>query len=347
MSFSGGVISGRVAGMIARLVNLFWLWTILGTVWAWFVPSHFTWFLGTVGGVKIVSLGLGIIMLGMGITLTLRDFKEVVKMPRCIVLGVVAQFLLMPLIGWGVATLFQLPDEFKLGIILVSCCPGGTASNVVTYLARGNLALSVLMTMCSTLLAVFLTPLLTKTYAIELQEVNALAMVLSMVTIVLVPVVSGVLLNTFFGEKLERVREVAPLVSVLVIVLIVGGVVGKTQGLIQAHAGQLLPAVFLVHVLGFALGYGWARFFKLGERERRTFSIEVGMQNSGLGSQLAVKHFSLVAAAPCAISAFFHCIIGSILASYWRRSSKDRRAAGTRGPASVCRRRSGCRNSGI
>lgn len=309
--------------MITRLVNLFWLWTILGTVIAWLYPPAFTWFLGTFGGVKIVSLGLGVIMIGMGITLTLGDFKEVIKMPKWVGLGVTAQFLIMPFIGWSVATAFQLPDQFKLGIILVSCCPGGTASNVVTYLARGNLALSVLMTMCSTLIAVVLTPLLTKGYASAILEVNASQMVISMVIIVLVPVLLGVLLNTFMEAKLGTVRKMAPLISVIVIVLIVGAIVGKTRDLIAENALQLLPAVFIVHAFGFGLGYAWGWLFKMNEKERRTFSIEVGMQNSGLGAELARTHFTVVASAPCAISAFYHCIIGSFLASIWRKKIKE------------------------
>lgn len=312
-------ILSQSVSMMARFVNLFWLWTILGTVIAWFYPPAFTWFLGAVGGLKIVSLGLGVIMLGMGITLTFADFKEVLKMPKWLVLGVLAQFLIMPCVGWGIATAFQLPDQFKLGIILVSCCPGGTASNVVTYLARGNLALSVIMTMCSTLLAVFLTPFLTQSYAAKILEVDAWAMVLTMVTIVLVPVLAGVALNSAFGNKLQAIKKIAPLVSVIVIVLIVGAIIGKTQDLIAENALQLLPAIFLVHTLGFALGYGWGWLFKMSERERRTFSIEVGMQNSGLGAELARNHFTVMASAPCAISAFYHCIIGSFLASIWRR----------------------------
>ncbi len=304
-----------------RIVNLFWLWTLLGTIWAWFLPDHFLWFLGKVPGtdLKITALGLGVIMLGMGITLTYADFKEVLKMPKWVLLGVTAQFLLMPLVGWSVATLFSLPDQFKLGIILVSCCPGGTASNVVTFLARGNLALSVLMTMCSTLLAVVLTPLLTKSYASAILEVNAMAMVVTMVTIVLLPVILGVILNRYFSEKLGAVKEVAPVISVFVIVMIVGAVVGATRDTILENAGTLLPAVFLVHFCGFALGYVWGVIFQMREKEKRTFSIEVGMQNSGLGSELAKTHFTLVAAAPCAISAFYHCMIGSFLASVWRR----------------------------
>ena len=259
-------------------------------------------------------------------TLTFADFREVLRMPKWVGLGVAAQFLIMPVVGWSVAMLFSLPDQFKLGIILVSCCPGGTASNVVTYLAKGNLALSVMMTMFSTLLAIGLTPFLTKVYASAVFEVKAVPMVVSMVMIVLLPIVAGLVLNSVAGEKLKRVKEVSPLVSVLVIVLIVAAVVGATKESILAHWQTLLPAVFVVHALGFGLGYFWGRLFKMQEKECRTFSIEVGMQNSGLGSQLAKTHFTLLAAAPCAISAFYHCMIGSFLASVWRRrrSLKDR-----------------------
>ncbi|MGD1977873.1 MAG: bile acid:sodium symporter family protein [Akkermansiaceae bacterium] len=307
--------------MTSRLVNLFWLWTLLGTAWAWFLPEHFTWFLGTIPGTELkwIPVGLGVIMLGMGMTLTFADFREVLVMPKWIALGVTAQFLIMPAVGWAIATAFSLPDQFKLGIILVSCCPGGTASNVVTFLARGNLALSVMMTMASTLLSVVLTPLLTKTYASAILEVDALSMVVSMVLIVLVPVVAGLVLNSVAGKRLEIIKRVSPLVSVLVIVLIVAAVVGATKSSIMAHWPTLLPAVFLVHAFGFGLGFLWGRIFKLREKECRTFSIEVGMQNSGLGSHLAKTHFTALAAAPCAISAFYHCMIGSFLASLWRR----------------------------
>ncbi|MDC0282209.1 bile acid:sodium symporter family protein [Akkermansiaceae bacterium] len=147
-------------------------------------------------------------------TLTFADFREVLTTPRWVVLGIIAQFLIMPLIGWGVASIFSLPAQFKLGIILVSCCPGGTASNVVTYLARGNLALSVMMTMCSTLLAIGLTPLLTKTYASAILEVDAWSMVVSMVMIVLLPIIIGLVLNSLAGERLGAIKKGAPLISV-------------------------------------------------------------------------------------------------------------------------------------
>ena len=306
---------------IRKATDLFWLWTVLGTIWAWYVPDHFIWFLGKVPGteLKLTAVGLGIIMMGMGLTLTPRDFAEVTKVPGRVGLGVAAQFLLMPAIGWTVATVFALPAELKLGIILVCCCPGGTASNVVCHLARANVALSVVMTMTSTLLAVGLTPFLTKVYAASILEVDALKMVVTMVMIVLVPVLGGVIINHFFGRRLSTIKEVSPVVSVLVIVLIVGAIVGRTKDSIVEYAGSLLPAVFLVHLLGFSAGYLWAKVFRFEKLERRTVSIEVGMQNSGLGAELAKTHFTTLAATPCAISAFYHCLIGSFLASWWRR----------------------------
>lgn len=308
--------------MIHRIVNLFWLWTILGVVWAWFFPMHFTWFLGNVPGTEItfISSGLGFIMLGMGMTLSFQDFRDCLKMPRWIGLGVAGQFVIMPFLGWAIATVSGLPDAFKLGIILVSCCPGGTASNVVTFLAKGNVALSVIMTACSTLLAVWLTPLLTKAYASALLEINAAEMMLSMLGIVLLPIFGGLLLNRYLGPvALRPVKQFSPVISILLIVLIVSAVVGATKTSIITYWKTLIPAVFAVHALGFGLGYFWARAFRMPEKESRTVSIEVGMQNSGLGSSLAKTHFTMLAAAPCAISAFFHCIIGSLLASYWNK----------------------------
>lgn len=303
------------------------MWTILGTVWAWFYPDHFTWFItGDFPGtdIRLINLGLGVIMLGMGITLSVDDFKAVLQRPWVVGLGVFAQFLIMPLLGWSVATIFNLPPMLKLGVILVSCCPGGTASNVICYLARANVALSVLMTMCSTLAAILFTPLLTKAYASAILDVDAWAMFRSMLTIVLLPVVGGVLINQFFGHKLHAVKKVSPIVSILVIVLIVGGIVGATKSNIIAYFGALLIAIFILHALGFLLGYGIGYITKLAEGDKRTLSIEVGMQNSGLGSALAKQHFTLLAATPCAISAVYHCLIGSLLAAIWRVSETDK-----------------------
>ncbi|MEM7144828.1 MAG: bile acid:sodium symporter family protein [Verrucomicrobiota bacterium] len=305
--------------VIRTATNLFALWTVLGTGWAWFFPAHFTWVVDE----KLVGWGLGVIMLGMGVTLRVEDFLRVLKLPGSIGLGVACQFVIMPLCGFMLAKAFALPAELAAGLILVSCCPGGTASNVIAYLARANVPLSVLMTMTSTMLAVVLTPVLTKVYAGAIVPVDAGAMLWSMVKIVLLPVMGGVAINQVFGKGkgLEAVKAVSPLVSVVVIVLIVGAIVGKSKGAIVEAGAVLLVAVFLLHVLGFSLGYGVVRLLGYPVDFRRTVSIEVGMQNSGLGAALAKKHFSLVAAAPCAISAVYHCVIGSFLAAWWRRKS--------------------------
>ena len=309
--------------------NLFALWTVVGSVWAWFQPSAFTWLVDTkvslpvIGELSLMAIGLGVIMQGMGVTLTLDDFRRVAKMPGSVAVGVGAQFLIMPMAGVSLAFAFDLAPELKVGLILVSCCPGGTASNVIAFLAKANLALSVLMTMCSTLLAILLTPLLTKWLAGEILEIDAVAMFRSMVTIVLLPVICGVALNHFFGKKLAPVKMVSPLISVLVIVLIVGAIIGKNKADIVEAGPKLLVAVGCLHAIGFGVGYGLVKLLRFPEDFCRTVSIEVGMQNSGLGATLARKHISLTAAAPCAISALYHCVIGSFLAAWWRRRVPD------------------------
>jgi len=323
--------------MIQRATSLFAVWTVLGTLWAWMVPSHFAWV--TDGrfqplGQPLVSVMLGVIMLGMGITLSFDDFRRVLKIPRSVAAGVILQFTVMPLAGIGLALAFALEPGLAVGLVLVACCPGGTASNVVTYLARANLALSVTMTMASTLVAIVMTPLLTGWLAGVFIEIDRWSLFREMVAIVLVPVVAGVLLNRYLPSVTRKVATVSPLVSVFVVVLIVAGIIAKSKDLIEAHFGVLLLAVFLLHVIGFALGYLLSRLIRLGEEDRRTISIEVGMQNSGLGASLAstpsfAAQFgstmqAALAPVPSAISSVNHVVIGSILASYWqRRSAKE------------------------
>ena len=299
--------------------NLFPVWTVAGAVAALFWPEIFTWFKG-----DLIVLGLAVIMLGMGITLNFDDFKTVAKSPRPVLMGVGLQFLIMPFLGWGIATLMNLPPEFAVGLILVSCCPGGTASNVVTYLARAHLPLSVLMTMASTFAAILMTPILTKALAGKIVPVDALGLFLSTLKIVLLPVGGGILLNQYAPKLVSRVRIVSPFIAVVAIVLIVASIIGQRADEILKSGGVLLVAVTIMHGLAFSFGYFAAWFFGYEEAIRRTVAIEVGMQNSGLGSALATRHFSPSAATPCAISAVMHCIIGSALAGYWRwRSSRE------------------------
>lgn len=304
--------------LLNLLANLFPLWVLVGCLLALLHPPLFDWF-----GPYIVP-GLGLVMLAMGITLSAADFANVLKMPRPVLLGCVAQFSIMPCLGWTIATTFALPSEFAVGLILVSCCPGGTASNVVTYIARANLALSLLMTMCSTFGAILLTPLLTKWLVGQRLPVDAWGLFLSTVQVVLLPVIAGIVLRYSLPKLVTRVMPLAPLVSVIVIALICANIIGRNAEIVLQQGQQLLLAIALLHAGGFALGYLIARLFGYEELIRRTVAIEVGMQNSGLGAVLAKEHFTNVqtqiclAAVPCAISAVMHSVIGSILAVVWR-----------------------------
>jgi BASS family bile acid:Na+ symporter len=260
------------------------------------------------------------------LTLRLADFAEVARQPKNVAMGVAAQFLIMPLAGWGIAHVFQLEAGLAIGLILVACCPGGTASNVICYMARANVPLSVLLTMCSTVVAIFATPLLTRWLAGAWLPVDAWALFRSMLLVVLSPLVCGVMVNSVLGKMRNpaRVRSwidaMGPLLSVIVIVLIVACIVGLKKDEISRSAGKLFISVFLLHLFGFLLGYVFARLAGCKEALRRTISIEVGMQNSGLGAALATKHFPHLALAPvpAAISAVYHCLIGSLLAAWWR-----------------------------
>jgi BASS family bile acid:Na+ symporter len=318
--------------MLRTITNNFALLTVLGVALAWFFPPAFTWMTDgkiAVAGQPLLSLALGTIMLAMGLTLTFDDYRGLARMPRALLAGVALQFAVMPLSGFAIAIALDLEPGLAVGLILVACCPGGTASNVVTYIARGHVALSVAMTMASTLAAVVLTPLLTGWLAGAYVEIDRLNLLLNMVSIVLVPVVAGTLLNRLFPRAAEKVSAVLPLVAIVLVILIVGGIVGGAKAQIAEHAGVLLLATFLLHAAGFALGYGLARVLGLGEVEARTISIEVGMQNSGLGSGLAktpafAAQFTDVtqaalASVPAAISAVWHVLIGSLLAGWWRR----------------------------
>ena len=298
---------------LTSATHWFPFWTVLGAGLAFLWPWLFTWFSG-----PLIVWGLAGIMLGMGITLNLQDFRDAIRMPRPLLLGVGAQFSIMPLCGWSLAVGLQLPSDFAVGLILVSCCPGGTASNVVTYLARANLALSVLMTIASTFAAVAMTPLLTKLLAGKIVPVDAWGLFRDIVQIVLLPVLAGVALNRWTPKLVGRVQTVAPLIAVAIIVLIVSSIIGQRAEELARNGGRLLLAVFLLHAFAFSLGYLTAWLFGFEDTIRRTTSIEVGMQNSGLGATLAKLHFNASTATSCAVSAVMHCLIGSAMAGYWR-----------------------------
>ena len=297
------------------LANAFPVWVLVACGLALVEPAWFTWFRG-----PAIVAGLAVIMLGMGITLSLADFARVAARPAAVATGFVAQFLIMPLAGWFVAATAGLETPFAVGIMLVAACPGGTASNVVTYIARADVALSVLMTTCSTLGAVVLTPLLVKLLAGRLVDVDAIGLFFSTLQVVVLPVAAGVAINRFAPRVVDRVLPVAPLVSVVMIALVCASIVGQNAAAIRTSGLRLLAAVAAVHALGFGVGYAFARVFGYDRSVSRTISIEVGMQNSGLGVVLAQKHFPAepLTAVPCAISSVVHSVLGSLLAGCWR-----------------------------
>ncbi len=267
----------------------------------------------------LINPGLMVIMFGMGLTLTLPDFALVVRQPLPVFLGVVAQFLIMPLLGLGIAWALQLPPELAAGVILVGCAPGGTASNVVTYLARGNVALSVSMTSVSTLLAPLFTPLLALWLAGRYMAVDAGSMALSIVQIVLIPVLLGLLIRYLLPRAVDRVLPILPWISVAAITFVVVAVVAGSAAAILTAGWLILLAVVLHNGLGLGLGYGAARLFRLPVASRRTMGVEVGMQNSGLAAGLAREYFSPEAALPAAVFSVWHNVSGALVAAYWRR----------------------------
>ena len=216
---------------LTLLTNLFPLWVLLAGILALFYPPLFTWFHG-----PLIVWGLAVIMLGMGVTLGVQDFKSVAKMPKAVAVGFVGQYTIMPFLGWSIAHALKLPEQFAAGLILVACCPGGTASNVVTFLAKGNVALSVLMTMCSTFAAIVMTPLLTKWLAGTFVPVDAVGLLWSTVQVVLLPLIIGIALHHYAPKLVDFMLPVAPLVSVITIALICASIIGQSAGAIRESA---------------------------------------------------------------------------------------------------------------
>ncbi|OUO44160.1 symporter [Megasphaera sp. ASD88] len=306
----------KCCGFLVNNMALFVL--LIGVVGA-VRPQTLTWVGPYVGWL------LGVVMFGMGMTLTFQDFKRVLQRPWEVLLGVVAQFLIMPLAAWFLVWLFALPPELAIGVVLVGTCPGGTASNVISYLAKGDVALSVSMTMATTLLAPVVTPTLTWLLAGSWIEVSFTAMMISIAQMVLLPLLLGLTAHHFFERTVEKILPVMPVVSVVTIVLLVGGVVALgAESLLDV--GLLMAAIVVLHnAFGLVLGYGMARLFRLDSKKARTVSIEVGMQNSGMAASLAVLYFSPAAAIPGAIFSVWHNISGSIVANYFARRDERKR----------------------
>ena len=263
-----------------------------------------------------ITILLGIVMFGMGMTLKLSDFKLVFQRPRDVLIGALAQFTIMPLLAYLLAKGFNLPPELAAGVILVGTCPGGTSSNVMTYLARGDVALSVSMTMTTTVLAPIVTPLLTWQLAGAWVDISLSAMMMSILQVVILPIVLGLVINSLFEQQVQKAVKVLPVISVIAIVLIVGGVVAVSAQKIM-ETGLLIMAVVICHnLLGYSTGFLLAKALHMELAKAKAISIEVGMQNSGLATSLALLHFGPAAAIPGAIFSVWHNISGSLAAHY-------------------------------
>lgn len=291
------------------------LLVVLVAVVALIMPMSFEWV------APQITMLLGVVMFGMGMTLKFEDFHEIFRRPRDILIGLFAQFTIMPLLAYGLAIIFGLPADLAAGVILVGTCPGGTASNVMTYLAKGDVALSVSMSMASTMLAPIVTPLLTWWLAGAWIEVSFAAMMMSIVKVVIAPIIAGLIISRLFSDFVQRVIKILPLVSILAILLIAGGVVSVNASRILETGLMILFVVVLHNLGGYGLGFCAAKIFKLNLAKTKALSIEVGMQNSGLAVSLAMTHFGAAAAIPGAFFSVWHNISGSIAANYLSRQS--------------------------
>ncbi|XPV75722.1 MAG: bile acid:sodium symporter family protein [Desulfovibrio sp.] len=298
---------------ITRMTTLGFPVLALGlSIIAFFVPAPFLPMKGLILPFLIA------IMFGMGVTLTVEDFKRVFLRPLPIGVGVFLQFGVMPLMALLVSRLLDLPLDLTVGMVLVGSVAGGTASNVITYLAGGDVALSISMTLVSTMASVALTPLLTLFYVGQTVPVPALQMAISIAKIVVIPVTLGVTLNTFLPESImTKVRPISPIFSVVAICIIIAVIIALNQQRIATLGPLVALAVMLHNALGLSFGYGLSKIFRFDEKTCRTIAIEVGMQNSGLAVKLASTYFTSLAALPGAIFSIWHNLSGSALAGLW------------------------------
>ena len=306
-----------VASFSAFVGKTFAIWVILFAVLGFFFPATFKQV-----APYIVWL-LGIIMFGMGLTLSIDDFRELFRRPFEVAIGVFAHFLIMPAIAVILTKIIPMPPEIAAGVILVGCCPGGTSSNVMTYLAKGDVALSVACTSVTTVLAPVVTPFLVWMFASQFLPVDPKAMFFSILQVIFLPLALGFIIQKLVPGVVRAAMPMLPLVSVVGIVLIVAAVVGASKGAI-ANSGLLIFAIVVLHNgFGYLFGYFAARLFGLNLTKRKALAIEVGMQNSGLGAALATAFFSPAAAVPSAIFSVWHNISGALIANYFSGRTEE------------------------
>lgn len=305
---------------IGKVVGKFFvLLVIIAAAVGLYQPEVFLW-------VKPhISLLLGIIMFGMGMTLRKEDFMGVFTRPKDVLIGLCAHYIIMPSVAFALVKLFDLPPELAVGLILVGCCPSGTASNVMCFLAKGDVALAVTIGAVSTLIAPLIMPLLILALAGKMVEISLAAMAIDIVKIVVVPIVLGVIVNTIFGAKAQKATKALPLVANIAIILIVGGVVSINAEKLLTTALIAIAAVMLHNLFGFLFGYLASKALGMDEFKRRAVTFEVGMQNSALGVSLAMSFFSPAAAIPPALFSVWHNISGPALAAFWSTREPKRK----------------------
>lgn len=297
--------------MLATVTRLFPLWAVLLSVAAYYVPTPFL----SIG--PWVPWLLMLIMFGMGVTLNINDFKRVLIRPAPVFAGTFLHYLVMPLAAWALARLFKMPPDLAAGMILVGSVASGTASNVMIYLAKGDVALSVTISSVSALVGVFATPLLTKFYVDTHIQVDVMGMLFSIVKIVVIPIGAGLIVHHTMNKLVKRVEPYLPAFSMIAILLIISAVVAGSQGFIGSVGLMVIAAVMLHNAIGLLGGYWGGKLFGFDESTCRTLALEVGMQNSGLAATLGKLYFSPLAALPGALFSVWHNLSGSLLAGYW------------------------------
>ncbi|AJD54997.1 sodium-dependent transporter [Streptococcus mutans UA159-FR] len=301
-----------------KLSKWFTLVVVIWAVFNYFLPTTSRWVIPN------TSYLLGIILFGMGLTLTTEDFVRISKRPVPVALGTVAHYVIMPSLAWLLCLIFHLKGATAAGVILVGSCPSGTSSSVMAFLSGGDVALDVSIEILSTLLAPVMLPLLLSVLAGQYIAVPALSLFLSTLRIVVVPIILGVLIHTFFGKKIAAVIKLMPLISQVAILLIIGAVVSANHAnIFTAATALVIPVVMLHNLCGYSLGYAFAKLLHLEEPQQKAITFEVGMQDSSLGATLAMKYFVPQAAIPSTIFSIWHNISGSILSSWWKNHSQS------------------------
>ncbi|BBN82508.1 sodium transporter [Pseudoalteromonas sp. A25] len=298
-------------------LQLFPLWAILLSAIAYLFPELF------IGFKDAIIPVLMFIMLSMGLTLTAQDFTNVLHNKAAVLIGVILQFTAMPLLAFGISRLLSFDTELLIGMVLVGTVAGGTASNVMCYLAKGNVALSISMTAISTLLGVILTPLLTSVLIAQEVDIPVLAMLFSLLKIVLLPVTLGVLINTFFAKQLSQAKPFLPLASMAAIIFIIAVIVALNHAKLQSVGLIVFSAIILHNGSGLLLGYWLPKLFGQNEQVCKTIAFEVGMQNSGLAVALSMKFFTPASAIAGTLFSIWHNVSGSILAGFWNRQISE------------------------